>query len=342
MAVLSVLSSRCLSSRCLHILIRAHLCFVVYADELLHSQQSLEQRPFIDQLVQELFGGNIDIHVPGLHELKDIWSEAKQWLEQAKTQLAEEATPPANLWVLAMAYLVENFLQQKEDAEFLRARLEVEKACGRLGSEAEIDDLAVALGLPFYRDESLITSEPAEHWRPGKSENDGDGRRAEDAVSACTSSTDHRCRADCPLACHMKHHKTRGGRCWHFIIYWQLVPKNEKDSCTYWATKVFSEERCRRFENMVNMAAKHLAKDKQTCWTLRKEVIVRMLSIYWNEFAKWIDESVDLGGRDCEQQWLQFNKFRNQRIDDCEPLRGAVKAFGTAGSAVLRDVAIDA
>ena len=163
----------------------AHLGFVVYADDLLHSQHS-EPKPFnfIAELVKDLFDGNIDIIVPGLSELKDLWDQASDWLKQAKTQSAEEALPPKNMWVLAMAYLVENFHQQPANATFLEAKLEMEKLCGRLQKDAKIDDVTVALGLPFYRDESLITTEPEEHWRLVQSDNDGDGRLNEDPFSS--------------------------------------------------------------------------------------------------------------------------------------------------------------
>ena len=320
----------------------AHLGFVVYADDLLHSQHS-EPKPFnfIAELVKDLFDGNIDIIVPGLSELKDLWDQASDWLKQAKTQSAEEALPPKNMWVLAMAYLVENYHQQPANAEFLKAKLKMEKTCGRLGSKAKIDELAVALGLPFYLDESLITSEPEEHRRPVQSDNDGDGRRAQDAVSACQISGEHACQASCPLACHKKHHDSHGGCCWHFVIYWQLVPNRDTDKCIVWARKVFSAKRFPRFKNMLDMAKANTPKEAFILWTLRKNAIQRMLSMYWPEIAKWIDESV-ASGLARAQQWGTFEKYGDRKIEMCEPLRGAVKAFGTAGSAVLRDVAIDA
>ena len=243
------------------------------------------------------------------------------------------------MWVLAMAYLVENYHQQPANAEFLKAKLKMEKRCGRLGSTAEIDKLAVALGLPFYLDESLITSEPEEHRRPVQSDNDGDGRRAQDAVSACQISGEHACQASCPLACHKKHHDSHGGCCWHFVIYWQLVPNRDTDQCTVWATQVFSAKRFPRFKNMLDMAKANSPTIAFSLWTLRKKRIQRMLSMYWPEIAKWIDESVASG---LAQQWGKFEKYGDRKIEMCEPLRGAVKAFGTAGSAVLRDVAIDA
>jgi hypothetical protein len=320
------------------------LCFVVYvvyADELLHSQRSQHQGPFIAKLVDDLFG--IKIHVPGLGKLKDLWDQASDWLEQAKTQSAEEALPPKNMWVLAMAYLVENYHQQPANATFLEAKLEMEKKCGRLQKDAEIDHVTVALGLPFYRDESLITTELFEHWRPVQSDNDGDGRRAQDAVGVCANSGVHTCKASCPLACHIKQHQLEDtDPCWHFVIYWQLVPMEQTDCPSTVAKEAFLEQRWDKFSEMVKQAIEH-NKGAQQSPTFRKIAIQRMLSMHWNDIAKWIDEAVE--GTTPQHKRDKWSKFRNhcgRGVKNCEPLRGAVKAFGTAGSAILRDFAIDA
>jgi hypothetical protein len=321
------------------------LCFGMYADELLHTQHA-HANPFIDQLVKDLFGGNIKVSVPGLGKLLGLWNTAKEWLEEAKAQSAEKATPPEDPWVLALAYLYENFRQHQGDAEELRCRLEVEqKKCKRLGPNAKIDDLALALGLPFYRNESLITSEKL--WRPGRSENDGDGRRAEDAVSACTSSTDHPCRAHCTLECHRDYHNNDDKRlcCWHFVIYWRLVRQPTDTLCDF-ARQVFSEHRCLRFDSMVQKALEQAVEQQgervRHVGTLATVVIQRMLFIYWDEISSWIDESVVLRMPEREG-WSEFRQTVNEKnIEYCEPLRGSVKAFGTAGSAILRDVSIDA
>ena len=57
----------------------------MYADELLHTQHA-HANPFIDQLVKDLFGGNIKVSVPGLGKLLGLWNTAKEWLEEAKAQ----------------------------------------------------------------------------------------------------------------------------------------------------------------------------------------------------------------------------------------------------------------
>ena len=76
--------------------------------------------------------------------------------------------------------------------------------------------------------------------------------------------------------------------------------------------------------------------------TLATVVIQRMLFIYWDEISSWIDESVVLRMPEREG-WSEFRQTVNEKnIEYCEPLRGSVKAFGTAGSAILRDVSIDA
>ena len=147
------------------------------------------------------------------------------------------------------------------------------------------------------------------------------------------------------MDCHKKHHNKRGGRCWHFIIYWLLV-RTPTASLSFLARRVFSEDRCRRFDIMVKKALQQAVEQQgrqaQCVEALETIVIQRMLFIYWNEIGRWIDEFVELGK---EEEWVRsrFEDAVNEKnIENCEPLRDSVKAFGTAGSAILRDVSIDA
>ena len=269
----------------------------------------------------------------------NLWEKAITWLDNANDP---KLTQP-DLWVLAMAYLVVNFRQQENEAKFLRAWLLAEQKLDRLHDrripkESPINDVVVALGLPFYRDEKLVTTEPEDMWRPaGKSNVDGDGRFAHDAAPCSNAETLHPCRASCPFACHKAWHDAEQKGCLHFAVHSELVNKvSPVEDVFETALAVFggSEERAARFVNWETDYKTARSKNealpvhigRQTLHSLEKERTrerTRMISIHWNEIATWIDDRLPLSNL----------KRASGNISECDVLRNC---------RLCRDLAIDA